>query len=91
VKLKVCTLTPAQHQVQRGRYARLRGAIESVDREPLELTIRFAHDVDAELLAETVAIERECCAFLDIRQEGRVLRMSSDDSHDLDPFERALR
>ena len=91
MKLKVCTLTPAQHRVQRDRYGKLRGAVESVDRQPLELTIRFADDVDGDLLAETVEIERECCKFLDIKQEGRVLRMSSDDPHDLDPFERALR
>jgi hypothetical protein len=91
VKLKVCTLTSAEHRVQQDRYERLRGAVESVDRSPLELTIRFSDDVDARLLGETVAIERECCKFLDIQKDGRVVQMASDDPHDLDPFERALR
>jgi hypothetical protein len=91
VKLKMCTLTPAQHKGQRDRYRRLHGAIQSVDRAPLELTVRFAPDVDEQLLAETVAVERECCKFLDIHQEGRVLRMGSDDPRDLDPFEWAMR
>jgi hypothetical protein len=87
----MCTLTPAQHKVQRDRYGRLHGAIESVDRAPTELTVRFSVDVDEQLLAETVAVERECCKFLEIHQEGRVLRMASDDPRDLDPFERAMR
>jgi hypothetical protein len=36
-------------------------------------------------------VERECCSFLDIDFEPPLLRMSSDDPHDLDPFERVLR
>ena len=89
--LKACTLTSAERVLQRGRYGRLRGAVESVDRAPTELTVRFRAGVDVELLAKTVAVERECCGFLDIRHDGLVLRLKSDDPRDLDPFERALR
>lgn len=89
--LKACTLTSAERVLQRGRYKRLRGAVESVDRDPTELTIRFEAGVDADLLAKTIAVERDCCSFLDIRHDGLVVQMASDDPHDLDPFERALR
>jgi branched-subunit amino acid aminotransferase/4-amino-4-deoxychorismate lyase len=91
VTLKACTLTSAERVFQRGRYKRLREAVESVHRVPTELTVHFGAGVDAELLAKTVAVERECCSFLDIQHDGLVLRLGSDDPHDLDPFERALR
>jgi hypothetical protein len=91
VTLKACTLSSAERVLQRGRYRRLRGAVESVDRNPTDLTVRFRAGVDAELLAKTVAVERDCCSFLDISQDGLVLRLGADDPHDLDPFERALR
>jgi hypothetical protein len=91
VTLKACTLTSAERVLQRSRYRRLRGAVEAVDRSPTELTVRFGADVDAQLLAKTVAVERDCCRFLDIRHDGLVLRLGSDDPGDLDPFERAMR
>jgi hypothetical protein len=91
VTLKACTLSSAERVLQRGRYRRLRGSVESVERTPTELTVRFGADVDAGLLQKTVAVERDCCRFLDIRHDGLVLQLGSDEPHDLDPFERALR
>ena len=89
--LKACTLTAKGRVLQRGRFARLRGDVETVERKPTELTVRFAPGVDAELLAEAIAVERDCCSFLDIQLDERVLRLGSDDPHDLDPFEALVR
>jgi hypothetical protein len=48
---------------QAGRNARL------IERAPRRLVAELDKDVDAELVAETVAIERECCPFFALSWE----------------------
>jgi hypothetical protein len=58
-----CRLDLDELRVQRGRYRRLGRSVRRVGREPQTLTVGFAADVDAALLAETIAVESECCPF----------------------------
>ncbi|MBA3717907.1 MAG: hypothetical protein H0W87_06745 [Actinobacteria bacterium] len=88
---KACTLTPDGRVDQVSRFERIRSEVDSVQRTPTVLTVRFRSGVDEVLLEELIATERECCAFLDIAYAGYVLRIGSDDPHDLDPFEALVR
>jgi hypothetical protein len=87
-----CTLDLEGLGRQRERYRALGATLERVEREPLALTARFSPAVDEELLAETLAIERECCEFfrLDYDPAGRVLTARVDEER-LDPALDALR
>lgn len=60
---------------QRERYRRLAAALEATERAPQVLTARFSAALDEELLAETLAVERECCEFfrLDYDRAERLL------------------
>jgi hypothetical protein len=89
--IKACTLTTDGRALQRGRFVRIRGDIVEVDRSPTTLRLEFGPSVDEDLLRELVATERECCAFLEIEHEGRVLRIGSDDPRDLDHLEAMVR
>jgi hypothetical protein len=91
VSLRACTLSRDGRARQRERFEIVRPAVAGVDRRPTALTVRFGAQVDEGVLAELVATERECCAFLDIAYDERVLRIGSGDPHDLDPFEAMLR
>jgi hypothetical protein len=89
--MKACTLSTDGRTRQRARFETVRLTVSGVDRTPTTLTVRFGPQVDEDVLAELLATERECCSFLDISYGGRVLRIASDDPHDLDPFEAMLR
>jgi hypothetical protein len=88
---KACTLSPEGRVRQRDRFEEVRGDILDIDRTPTALTIRFAPGADERLLGELIAAERECCSFLEIEYSERVLRIASDEPHDLDPFTELLR
>jgi hypothetical protein len=74
------------------RYRRLAKALEATERAPQSLTARFSPSVDEELLAETLAVERECCEFfrLDYDRAERMLTARVEDPG-LDPALDALR
>jgi hypothetical protein len=65
-----CRLDIDGLRVQRDRYGRLGRAVRRVDRKPQTLTVGFAPDVDAALLAETIAVESECCPFFALRYDA---------------------
>jgi hypothetical protein len=88
---KACTLSPIGRVRQVTRFERLRPDVENVERSPVALTVHFRPGVDEALVEELIATERDCCAFLDIAYAGHVLRIASDDPHDLDPFEALVR
>jgi hypothetical protein len=71
-----CRLDSGGLRTQRQRYARLGLAAEAIERKPGSLSVRFGADLDRGLLAETIAIELECCPFF---------------SFDYSPTERLLR
>jgi hypothetical protein len=89
--VKACTLTTHGRVVQVGRFERVRGDVVRVNREPTALRVEFGPGVDEGILRALVATERECCSFLSIEHDGRVLRIGSDDPGDLDPFEAMVR
>lgn len=65
-----CKLDLDGLRTQRDRYRQLGRAARRVQREPQALTVEFAADVDAELLAETIAVESECCPFFVLRYDA---------------------
>jgi hypothetical protein len=87
-----CRLDLAGLREQRDRYRQLGAALERVERRPSELVAGFNSELDAELLAETLAIERECCEFfrIDYDASGRELSVRVDDPQ-LDPALDGLR
>jgi len=89
--VKACTLSPKGRAAQTDRFTRARAFVDTIDRAPTSLTVRFSPGVDERSLLELVATERECCSFLDIAYNDRVLRIASDDPVDVDPFEELLR
>jgi hypothetical protein len=58
-----CSLSPDGLQRQRARHAGLAPQVVSGWREGEALVLCFAEGYDRELLAEMVAVERECCPF----------------------------
>jgi hypothetical protein len=65
-----CTLDAAGLAAQRDRYARLAAHVTSTARQPQRLSVRFDPAIDHALLAETLAIEAECCSFFAIDLDG---------------------
>jgi hypothetical protein len=79
-----CSLDAAGLAAQRDRYDRLAALVTATDRGPQRLTVRFDPAVDHALLAETLAIEAECCPFFAIALTGDTARLTVP-SPDLDP------
>ena len=67
---------------QRDRYRRLGRSVEGVERSGRRLTVELGAGVDDELLRETLAVERACCPFLELRYDARRRRLevTVDDS-----------
>lgn len=59
-----CALDGAGRSEQKARYARLAPSVTSVQRATEAVVIEFDPDLDREALEETLAVERECCPFL---------------------------
>jgi hypothetical protein len=65
-----CTLDAAGLSAQRDRYARLAAHVTTAKRQRQRLFVRFDPAVDHVLLAETLAIEADCCSFFAITLAG---------------------
>jgi len=61
-----CGLDPAGLAEQASRYERLGAMADAVQRLPNGLRVSFGPAVDRSLLAETAAVERDCCGFLTV-------------------------
>ncbi|MEA2472578.1 MAG: hypothetical protein QOE06_493 [Thermoleophilaceae bacterium] len=88
-----CSLDSDGRAEQLARYAALAPSVRHVEREELSLAISFADDYDRALLDELVAVERECCPFLQIDVADARLTISvaqHDDSPMLDVFTEVL-
>jgi hypothetical protein len=79
-----CTLDPAEMTAQRDRYARLATHVARVDRAPQRLRVRFDTAVDHALLADTLAVEADCCSFFAVALEGDAAELTVP-TPDLDP------
>ena len=65
---------------QARRYERLGAMAETIERSPGALRVWFDAATDLELLAETAAVERDCCGFLtvDLDPSARLLVIGAD-------------
>lgn len=91
-----CDLDHAGAREQGDRYQRLSRQAAAVSRSGTALTVRFSREVDDGLLAEAIAVERDCCPFLAIDYDSgaRSLSIRSTQPHGspaLDAIETALR
>lgn len=68
-----CTLDAPGMREQGERYAALGATAESIRYSPQKLEIEFPTSVDRALMAETLAAERRCCPFLDIKEDGSLV------------------
>jgi hypothetical protein len=76
-----CNLTVGELQAQRERLAMLAPAVTKRERRGQTLHVSFVTTVDEKLVDEIVAIERECCPFLEISYERslRQLEIATSD------------
>lgn len=94
--LVACRLDDTALPLQLDRYAELGRTADSIHRRPNELLVEFGPEVDRELLERAVAVERDCCSFLelDYSPAERRLAIAVDDPSGapaLDAIERSLR
>jgi hypothetical protein len=75
-----CALDEAGVREQRDRYARLADSVSRLARRVEAIEIEFDEGLDRGTLAQTLAVERECCPFFvfDFDEASRRLRMTVD-------------
>jgi hypothetical protein len=71
-----CSLDDGAQRAQLVRYRRLGSGARLVSAEGDRLVIRLDEDVDTRLLDEALAIERECCPFLELGWDPGTLHLS---------------
>jgi hypothetical protein len=71
-----CRLDLDGLRAQRERYRGLGERVAGMEREPLSFAIQFDPAVDAALVAETVAVERDCCPFFELRFDAEARRLT---------------
>jgi hypothetical protein len=64
-----CALDEAGLRSQLERYRQAGRNARLIERTPRRLVADLGDDVDAELVAQTVAVERECCPFFALTWE----------------------
>lgn len=80
-----CRLDRPALQTQLARYGELSRHVEGLRRAPGLLEVCFRPEVDAGLLAEAIAVERECCPFFELSYDegdGRLSITVADPGHD---------
>jgi hypothetical protein len=87
-----CSLDFAGSREQGERYRALGQHLRRLTRSEGAMTVRFDRDVDPGLVAEIIAVERECCPFftLDYNAARSELAITVEDAR-LDPALDALR
>lgn len=76
-----CALNEAGLRSQLERYRQAGQNARLIERTPRSLVADLDQVVDAELVAETVAIERECCPFFTLTWEPDRRRLTISVSH----------
>jgi hypothetical protein len=85
LELLECGLDLDGARAQRDRYREIGRHALGHERAPGSLVVRFGAGLDEELIAEALAVERECCPFFGLDYEGatRELRVTvSEPRHD---------
>jgi hypothetical protein len=89
--IAACRLDAEAARRQAGRYQALAAHAEGVSRRPGTLVARFDAAVDPDLVATTLAIERECCPFFELGYDEAARRLEiSVADRDLEPALDAL-
>ena len=71
-----CALDESGLRLQLERYRQTGRNARLIERTPRRLVADFDRDVDAQLVAEAVAVERECCPFLLLTWESDRRRLT---------------
>jgi hypothetical protein len=71
-----CALDDAGLRLQLERYRQAGVGARLIDRTPRSLVVELDEQVDAQLVAETIAIERECCPFFTLDWEPERRRLT---------------
>lgn len=77
VAIAECRLDPGGLRDQRERYGELARQVTALDRRDGALEVRFGPGLDAQLLEQTLAIERECCPFFRLDYDPAVRRLTA--------------
>jgi hypothetical protein len=80
-----CALDEAGLRLQLERYREAGRNARLIERTPRRLVVDLRDDVDTELVAQTIAVERECCPFFALAWEpdrGRLTVAVSDAEHE---------
>jgi hypothetical protein len=88
-----CSLDRDGRAAQINRYARLATSVRGIERGPRALVVEFEPGFDRALLDELVAVERECCPFLEIEVGESRLSIAVERAEEapmLDVFAEAL-
>ena len=64
-----CALDESGLRVQLERYRKIGRNARVIERTNRSLVAALADDVDSELVAQTIAVERECCPFYGLAWE----------------------
>jgi hypothetical protein len=76
-----CALDESGLRSQLGRYRQAGQNARLIERTPRRLVADLDEDVDAELVAQTIAVERECCPFFVLTWEPNRRRLTVSVSH----------
>ncbi len=71
-----CALDETGRRAQYARYRQLGSGAHAVERAAGRLVVDLAEDVDAALVEQTLAVERECCPFFELTWKPRAHRLS---------------
>jgi hypothetical protein len=71
-----CALDESELRSQLERYRQAGRNARLIERTPRRLAVDLGDDVDAELVAETIAVERECCPFFALTWEPDLRRLT---------------
>jgi hypothetical protein len=75
IPIAQCGLDSAGLATQRDRYRRLAASVTGFERRPDRLLVQFAPDVEATLVEETLAVERDCCPLFRLGYEPSAHRL----------------
>ena len=75
-----CRLDEGGLRAQLERYRQVSGYVDSVERGPCRVVVRFASDLPRDRLEAALAVERGCCPFIgvDYDPEARLLSLTVD-------------
>jgi hypothetical protein len=71
-----CALDAPALAAQISRYRQLAQAVTAAEVRGSRLVVELAEETDGALIADTIAVERGCCSFLDVAYDETTRRLS---------------